>query len=231
MKLEKIELLVNKIDHAINIIQKLKDINTSQEKQIEKLNKENEKIKEENKKLKEENLKQKEEIDQTNDLHQRLEEKIQQILQYLPEEDNNEIEGNNYKDKSSQQKDKEKEKKKETNKNKEKIEEDKTKVNKEKKYEEKDEERLEKLVNEPEQFEKKSLFTHDEENNEEIELNEDISEQGLIEEEVVDVDIKQNEESNVNFDDTLLDEDDSNIEFDFEDESGNDNKDLPKGVL
>ena len=106
--------------------------------------------------------------------------------------------------------------------------------------EERDEERLEKLVTEPEQFEKKSLFTYDENNNieisnEEIELNADMAEKEVIEEEVVDIDIKQKEENNedfdVNFDETLLDEDDSDIEFNFEEESGNENKDLPKGVL
>lgn len=227
MKLEKIELLVEKIDHAINVIQKFKDINSSQEKQIEKLSKENEKIKEENKKLKEENKKQKDEINKTNDLHQRLEDKIQQILQYLPDDDSIEVKEN---DKNLQEKS---------------IEED-NKKNKEQENkieEEKDEYRLEKLVNEPEQFEKKSLFSHEEKNDpeksdEENELNYDTSGDKIIEEEVVDIDIKQNEEDEevnkdfeVNFDDTLLDEEDGNIEFDFDDNPGGNNKDLPKGVL
>lgn len=87
MELEKIEILVQKIDRAINVIKGLKDLNAEQNKVIVKQKKEIEKIKDDNKKLKDEYKKQKEEVDKINDLHQRLEDKIQQILQYLPDED------------------------------------------------------------------------------------------------------------------------------------------------
>src|SRR4030043_1409720 len=87
MEIEKIEILVQKIDHAINIIQGLKDANAEQNKVIVKQKKEIEKIKDDNKKLKDENKKQKDDIDKINELHQKLEDKIQQILQYLPDEE------------------------------------------------------------------------------------------------------------------------------------------------
>lgn len=103
MELEKIEILVQKIDHAINVIQGLKDLNAEQNKVIVKQKKEIEKIKEDNKRLKDEYKKQKEEIDKINDLHQRLEDKIQQILQYLPDEEGVDIK----KDEVTEEKDEE----------------------------------------------------------------------------------------------------------------------------
>lgn len=87
MELDKIELLVNKIDKAINIIQELKNENSRHLEQINRNEEDIKKLSDENKRLRNDINSKNKEINKTDELHKILEDKIQKILQYLPAEE------------------------------------------------------------------------------------------------------------------------------------------------
>ncbi len=213
MDLEKIELLVKKIDQAIKTIKHLKSENNQKTEQIEefqKFQKENEKSLEENQKLKDENKALKNEINEITTLHEKLEDKIQEILQYLPDDnDDNNVE-----------------KKEDTVVI---IDSQTQESKKHEKNDEKDEERLKKFVDKPNDFEKKSLFSDDhEQKNDEAQTTIPIASNFTDEKN----DIDQNNKGGVDikFEETLISKDDEN-EIDFHFDNNDTNNDLPKGVL
>jgi hypothetical protein len=87
MDLQKIELLIKKINQAIKTIQKLKEAEVKYQEEIKRLTNENQKIKDENLVLKEQVIKFEEELQSNNILHKDLENKIVEILKFLPDEE------------------------------------------------------------------------------------------------------------------------------------------------
>lgn len=247
MEIEKIEVLVEKIDQAIKIIQQLKNDNKHFVKEIEDYKKEITKLNAENSKLKEENTSQKNEIKKTNELHQKLEDKIQQILQYLPDEEENENipnVNNKINDKETINSDEISNEfineetpllNEEQNENNNDFFEEETfdevdevEEDAENQDEEKDKERLTQLLNEPDKFEKKSLFPSFE--------DDAINKNNRNKSEPDGKDDNTGNKSAIEtleerYEETLIDEEDDNdIDFHFDDEHGQ-NDDLPKGVL
>ncbi len=91
MSLEKIEILVKKIDLAIKTIHNLKEENSILNIQLENYKKEIEELSIENKQLKNENSSLLTEKEKTNDIYMKLENKIEEVLKYLPDEEFSEV--------------------------------------------------------------------------------------------------------------------------------------------
>ena len=87
MSLQDIELLVGKIDQAINIIKNLKDDNKKLSEKYNIINSKLQLLEKENADLKNSLYSKENEITKTNALHEKLELKVQEILKYLPEND------------------------------------------------------------------------------------------------------------------------------------------------
>ena len=82
MDIQKLELLLRKINQAINTIKQLKEKEAQNNDMIKLLSEENSLLKEENERLKKE-------VQNNNQIHTELEDKIAEILKYLPDEDEN----------------------------------------------------------------------------------------------------------------------------------------------
>jgi hypothetical protein len=87
MSLQDIEQLVGKIDKAIKIIQNLKAENRKSGENAGILQSRIDALEDENNKLKSEITSKENEISKTNLLHEKLENKIKEILKYLPDDD------------------------------------------------------------------------------------------------------------------------------------------------
>jgi chromosome segregation ATPase len=87
MDVQKLELLLKKISQAIKIIQQLKEKEGGYLSEIKALSDEIVLLKEENLSLKNENVQMKKEIQKNNLIHNELENKITEILKFLPEEE------------------------------------------------------------------------------------------------------------------------------------------------
>lgn len=87
MDLQKLELLVKKINHTVKLIEKFKENEKKLVSEIKKLTEENIKLQEENLNLKKEVNSLKEDVNKNSVMRKDLEEKILEIIRYLPEDD------------------------------------------------------------------------------------------------------------------------------------------------
>lgn len=88
MSLNKIELLVEKIDKAVSVINQLKSEKINFIRKIAELESKVKKLEEENLSLKKVNELKQKEIDQIDGLYEKLENKIEEILNFIEENDN-----------------------------------------------------------------------------------------------------------------------------------------------
>jgi hypothetical protein len=211
MDIQKLELLLKKISQAVKTIQTLKDNEINYKNDIDKLN--NEILL-----LKEENLNLKKELQKNNILHNELEDKIVEILKYLPEDDENpEIKSQTYDPTAEKE-------------NSDIISTDNQSDNSfipEKNIEEineTEEDMLKKFVNE--QKNRENLFLSETNDFPSINLPSEDTKSQFMNIETKEEEISKKFE--LDFNKSLLDTDAENIEFNFEDRQ---NDDLPKGVL
>ncbi|HPO49054.1 MAG TPA: hypothetical protein PLO89_01910 [Spirochaetota bacterium] len=92
MDLQKLELLVKKINHTVKLIEKFKENEKKLVLEIKKLTEENIKLQEENLNLKKEVNSLKEDVNKNSVMRKELEEKILEIIRYLPEDEEDEEE-------------------------------------------------------------------------------------------------------------------------------------------
>jgi hypothetical protein len=226
MDLQKIELLIKKINQAIKTIQKLKEAEVKYQEEIKRLTNQNQKIMEENLLLNERVGKFEEELQNNNILHKDLENKIVEILKFLPDEDTditanitiqeeNKTQDNVIVEKSGDSKP------------------------------ESEEEMLKNFVQNQNQDEESSLFYSDDSGKPplEEEIIETLPEKSIFDEPNPFEKIQEGEaaedpaekikkEFEIKFEETLLDDSEKDdIDFSFEESKNSDDTDLPKGVL
>jgi len=205
MDLDKLDLLIRKINLAIKTIQKLRESELKYQEEIKILLLENTRLNEENENLKTE-LSKSEKLNQNNNtLQNELESKILEIIKFLPEdEDEDKIEENKNilgnKVNNSQEKSKI-------------VETD------------SEEEILKNFVNE--QKDKENTFSLFDNSAISKESTVNISRNNEEKENIQDLGFTINKK----FEETFLDDNDKEVDFSFENTSIKSNVDLPKGVL
>jgi hypothetical protein len=208
MDVQKLELLLKKINQAIKTIQILKDKDKQNTLEIKLL-------KEENTVLKTENDSLKMEIQKNNLIHNELENKITEILKYLPEDDETEQKNSavTFNDDNNEQVAID-------TVNKVNVQADTGKL-------ETEEDMLKEFVKE--QKSTNSLFNSDANNFPGMAVDEDMTEtESTVEKENLSFEEKIENKFEMDFNEELFDKNTDSIEFNFEDRQ---NDDLPKGVL
>ena len=208
MELQKLELLLKRVNQAVKTIQKFKETELKYQQEIKKLTDENIKLQEENLNLKKEVNIAKQEIQNNNSLYKELEDKIVEILKYLPDDENAETNSS-----QSQQVD--------TN-----------------TTDQSEEEMLKTFVKEQKEDSKEpsiDFFSNDTQTNSiNVEQKDNLNNQEKPQENNIEEKIP-NEANESKFGELLFDNyEEKEINFDFEDDNSsnkNDTGDLPRGVL
>ena len=92
----KFELLLKKVTQAVFTLQKLKENEINYQRQIDKLTSDNIRIQEENLELKKQIQILTNDVQNKNHLHKELEDKILEVLSYLPDDNDDISENNSY---------------------------------------------------------------------------------------------------------------------------------------
>lgn len=222
MDVQKLELLIKKINQTVKIIERLKENEIKYQAKIEEFKSENMKLHEENLSLKKEIDTLKEEINKNSIMHKELEEKILEIIKYLPDDDN--LENSN----NSSSRENENDIDLNTTKNKIDLENNSNIEN-----DENEEVMLKNFVSNKTPSEN-SLFAS---NSEEIKTDENKVIENIVtvqQDVVLEKNAGDNDAYELKFGDMLFDnnEEDKDIEFNFDNTSQEINDDeLPRGVL